>query len=391
MTQSYTAAIVGCGDIAHHHVRGYQLAGVELVGVVDPLEVAREQYREEYGIARAFASVEEMLQEVAPDLVSVCSWHLMHPGPTVAAARAGVKGVICEKPMAVGMGRANEMITACEEGGTKLVISHQRRFTPGWERARALVQGGAIGEVVQVDSKVVQGLLNCGTHAIDGVRFVLDDPETLWVMGAVERQSERFERDTPIEDGCMGLVQMAGGIQLFIQSDLDDQGASPGRFVFRGTGGMVETTETTTRLFNSETGGWQDQDLGVPADQIDVIGGRANERQTRELIAWIEGGSEHRGSGRRARDTVEVMMALLESARQHQVMRFPLAEQGYPLELMVAEGKLEPLQKGRYDIRGYLNREGVDEEGYAQLRATGMGHHGIMRTLAERKEEGESE
>ena len=94
MRQNYTAAIVGCG---------YQLAGVEIVGVVDPLEVARAQYREEYGIERDFASVEEMLAEVAPDLVSVCTWHLLHPAPTIAAARAGVKGVICEKPMAVGL------------------------------------------------------------------------------------------------------------------------------------------------------------------------------------------------------------------------------------------------------------------------------------------------
>ena len=50
-------------------------------------------------------------------------------------------------------------------------------------------------------------------------------------------------------------------------------------------------------------------------------------------------------------------------------------------------GKLEPTQKGRYDIRGYLNREGVDEEEYAKLRATGMGHHQIMKTLSEGKKE----
>ena len=385
--QKYTAAIVGCGDIAHHHVKGYQLAGVDIVAVVDPLEVAREQYREEYGIAQGFATVEEMLGAVKPDLVSVCTWHLLHPAPTVAAARAGVKGVICEKPMAVGMGLADEMVQACEESGTKLVISHQRRFTPGWEKARELVQGGAIGELVQVDSKVGAGLLNCGTHAIDGVRFILGDPETQWVMGAVERQSERFERDTPIEDGCMALVHTAGGIQLFIQSDLDSHGASPGHFFFRGTEGMVETTETATRLFNGETGGWQEQDLGVASDKIDVIGGRANERQTRELIAWIEGGPEHRGAGRNARHTVEVIMALLQSARQHEVVRFPLQEKGYPLELMVDEGKLQPTQKGRYDIRGYLNREGVDEEAYAKLRATGMGHHQIMKTLSENNKE----
>ena len=185
----------------------------------------------------------------------------------------------------------------------------------------------------------------------------------------------------------MALVHMEGGIQLFIQSDLDPHGASPGHFFFRGTEGIVETTETATRLFNAQTGGWQEQDLGVAADQIDVIGGRANERQTRELIRWIEGGPEHRGSGRNARNTVEVMMALLQSARQHEVVRFPLQEKGYPLELMMAEGKLEPTEKGRYDIRGYLNREAVDEEGYARLRATGMGHHQIMRTLAEEKKE----
>ncbi len=387
MSKKYTAAIVGCGDIAHHHVKGYQLAGVEIVAVTDPLEVAREQYQAEYGIARGFATVEEMLEEVKPNLISVCTWHLLHPGPTIAAARAGVKGVICEKPMAVGMGLADEMVAACDESGTKLVISHQRRFTPGWERARELVQGGAIGQVMQADSKVNAGLLNCGTHAIDGVRFILGDPETQWVMGAVERQSERFERDTPIEDGCMALVHMAGGIQLFIQSDLDSHGASPGHFFFRGTEGMVETTETATQLFNGGTGGWQEQDLGVASDKIDVIGGRANERQTRELIAWIEGGPEHRGAGRNARNTVEVIMALLQSARQHQVVRFPLQEKGYPLELMVDEGKLQPTKKGRYDIRGYLNREGVDEAGYAKLRATGMGHHQIMKTLSEDNKE----
>ena len=387
MGRKYTAAIVGCGDIAHHHVNGYQLAGVEIVAVVDPLEVARDQYCAEYGIKAGFASVEEMLQEAKPDLVSVCTWHLLHPAPTIAAARAGVKGVICEKPMSVGMGLADEMVTSCEQSGTKLVISHQRRFTPGWEKARELVQGGAIGQVLQVDSKVSAGLLNCGTHAIDGVRFILGDPETQWVMGAVERQSERFERDTPIEDGCMALVHMAGGIQLFIQTDLDPEGASPGHFFFRGTEGMVETTETVTRLFNGDTGGWQDQDLGVSSDQINVIGGKANERQTRELIAWIEGGPEHRGAGRNARNTVEVMMALLQSARQHEVVRLPLQEKGYPLELMIAEGKLEPTEKGRYDIRGYLNREGVDEAAYATLRASGMGHHQIMKTLSEDKKE----
>ena len=382
MTERYTAAIVGCGDIAHHHMAGYRLnENVEVVAVADPLEAARQQFAREYGVGQTFASVEEMLAVAKPDLVSVCTWHLLHPGPTIAAAEAGVKGVICEKPMAVGLGLADQMVEACEVSGTKLVISHQRRFTPGWEKARELVADGAIGEVLFVESKTNNGLLNCGTHAIDGVRFILGDPQTEWVMGAVERQSERFERDTPIEDSCLGLVHFAGGVQLFVQSDLDSRGASCARFVLRGSEGMVEASEHFTRLFNNQTGGWQEQNLGV--ERVDAIGGHANRRQVKELIGWIEGGNQHRGAGRNARETVAIMMGLLESARQHRVIHFPLEEKGYPLELMIEEGKLAPTQLGAYDIRGYLKRDGVDEARYAQLRAEGMGHHGIMRQLAE--------
>ena len=155
MAQSYTAAIVGCGSIGHAHAEGYGLVDeVELVAVVDPLEAPRQQYMEEYDLQYGHETIEEMLEEVQPDIVSVCTWHLLHPAPTIAAARAGVKGIICEKPMAIGMAAADSMIEACAASGTKLAISHQRRFTPGWEKARALVEEKAIGEVVRVDNKV---------------------------------------------------------------------------------------------------------------------------------------------------------------------------------------------------------------------------------------------
>ena len=89
MGRTYTAAIVGCGDIAHHHVRGYQLAGVDVVAVVDPLDVAREQFQKEYGVAQAYGEIEEMLDAIVPDMVSVCTWHLLHPGPTLSRRGGG--------------------------------------------------------------------------------------------------------------------------------------------------------------------------------------------------------------------------------------------------------------------------------------------------------------
>ena len=388
MSKKYSAAIIGCGSIGNAHMDGYNLVdNVEVVAVADPLLVAREEYMERYDIPQGYPTVEEMLAKAEPDIVSVCTWHPLHPAPTIAAAQAGVKAVICEKPMATSLGAANSMVDACEASGTKLIISHQRRFTPGWEKARELVQEKAIGDPVWVNCKIVQGLLNCGTHAIDGSRFVLGDPQALWVMGAVERKTDRYERDTLIEDSCMALVQMEGNLQLFIQSDLCMEDAAAGGFLIRGTDGMLDVSEAGVKLFSAESNGWEQVSLRVEAEDIRAIGGQTNAAQVRELIAWIEGGPEHRGAGRKARATVEIMMALYESARRHHVIQLPLQEEGYPLALMADEGKLPVEKAGRYDIRGFLKRDAIDEKAYAELKSQGMGHHQVMQILHENKQE----
>ena len=384
MSKTYTAAIVGCGSIGHAHVAGYELAGVELIAVADPQPIAREQYAHAYGPLQEFDTVEEMMQKAQPDLVSVCTWHLLHPALTIAAAAAGAKGVISEKPMAIGMGAADSMVDACDASGTKLVVSHQRRFTRGWERGRELVQEGAIGKPIMVDNKTGHGLMNWGTHTIDGVRFVLGDPTPVWVMGAVERRTDRFERDTRIEDSCTALVQFDDSTQMTIQSDLNMDEASAGAFGIRGSEGMISISEARVSLFNGETAGWQEVDLGD--EEIVGMSGNTNAAQVRELIAWIEGGREHRGSGYQARVTVEIMMALYESARRHRAIHLPMQEKGYPLELMIDEGKLPLADEGRYDIRGFLSWDGVDAARFEELRDQGMAHHAIMQQLHDEME-----
>ena len=386
MTTRYRAAIIGCGDIGHAHAQGY-LANpeVELRAVVDPVEPARRQFQAEYGVPEAYASVAEMFAAGCPDLVSVCVWHPLHAPMTIAAAEAGARAVICEKPMATSIAEVEAMIEACDRAGAKLLVSHQRRFTPGWERARELVAAGAVGEVQVAYGRGVHGLLNVGTHIIDGLLFAIGEPDARWVMGAVERETDRFERDTPIEDRCMLLVELAGGAQLLVQNDMPSERGidSPvGQGIalhITGSDGMLEASEYFARTFTADSHGWR---LDFSSDDVDTIGGRANGRQVRELIRWLEGGPEHRCSARRARQTTEIMMAAYESARRHRVVHLPVQESSYPLQAMIDEGLLVPSTADSYDIRGYLRREGIDEERYAALRATGMGHHEIMAKIA---------
>jgi predicted dehydrogenase len=384
MSKQYRAAIVGCGSIGQAHMQGYErLNNVDVVAVVDPLEPARKMYMDEYGILEGYATVAEMLDKSEPDIVSVCVWHLLHDSVTAEVAIGpSVKGIICEKPMAIGMGRADAMVDVCEANQVKLAISHQRRFTPGWEKAKELVENGAIGIPLRADLRVKEGLANWGTHSIDGARYILGDPIAEWVMGAVERRTNKYERNTAVEDACMGLIHFGGSLQFFIQSDLWDRNCDAGKFFIRGTEGMLHVTETVLKMFNAETRGWESIDLGLKeGDQ--AIGGNTNAAQTKELIEWIEGGPESRGSGRIARDTVEVMMAMYESARRNMVVTLPLQEKEYPLECMISEGKLPLEDEERYDIRGFLDRSQIDENRFQQLKDDGIPHHQALRIIHE--------
>ena len=90
MSAKYTAAIVGCGGIGHAHMEGYQqFDNIEVTGAVDPIETARQQYMDEFGIPNGYSSVGEMMADIKPDIVSVCVWHLLHPDMTISAARGG--------------------------------------------------------------------------------------------------------------------------------------------------------------------------------------------------------------------------------------------------------------------------------------------------------------
>ena len=77
------------------------------------------------------------------------------------------------------------------------------------------------------------------------------------------------------------------------------------------------------------------------------------------------------------------MMALYESARRRQVINLPMEEQGYPLEKMIAAGELPVTEPGAYDIRGFLNWDGIDRDEYVKLKETGLNHGDIMRKLRE--------
>ncbi len=342
-TQTYRIGIVGCGGMGRSHSRAWaKHPRAELAAAMDIYEESAKRVAAEYDIPAVYTDVEEMLTKEDLDIVSITTWQGPRAEATVAAAKAGVKGIIGEKPMAASLGQADAMLAACEQNNVKLIIGHQGRYAPANIETKRLVAAGAIGQPTTVHHRAKQhaGLLNTGTHAIDGWRFMLSNPETLWVIGQTSRTTDRWERRTICEDICMGLVCFEGGARGIYEGDLPEPPVPMPRIA--GTEGIIRNgPDGNLLLQNGDAKGWQT--ITPPPEP---------KNQFQELIEWIEGDiPQHRGSGAQARHTLEIMLAIYESLRIKNVVMMPMQTKELPLELMVEDGTLPVLEEGRYDLR----------------------------------------
>jgi UDP-N-acetyl-2-amino-2-deoxyglucuronate dehydrogenase len=345
----YRVGIIACGGIARAHATGWsQTDAVEIAALADTNPQALAEFGESFGVAAAhhYIDYREMLDRERPDIVSVCSWHGQHAEMTIAAAARKPKAVLTEKPMATSLSEADAMITACQRNGVRLAIGHMRRFYRGWEIARGLIADGSIGTPQKVWSLVHDGLLNWGTHTIDGIRYVLGDPSTEWVLGAVERKTDRYERGLRIEDAATGLIGLASGTLISLLDDLTVYGSI--NFQITGSEGILDVDEDNVRLLNGSTAGWKTFEF----ERIDPFVGQA-----RGVVDWLDGVvDDYRGEGAKGRATLEILMSIYESVRTHGVVRLPLKTKVNPLDLMVETGQLPVEFPGKYDIRSFLVR-----------------------------------
>ena len=195
MSRPYNVGIIGCGRVAAAHANAYKaIEATEIVAATDPDPERRLKFDETYNIVGFYENYREMLANETLDIISVCTWPPLHCEMTVAAAESGVKAVLCEKPMALNLGEADQMLQACEKSGTKLVIGHQHRFDPQTVSVTDLIKGHALGELQWVFGYCNSNdLLSNGTHVVDLIRYFVSDSPVKWVMGQIDRPSDKAD------------------------------------------------------------------------------------------------------------------------------------------------------------------------------------------------------
>ncbi|MEJ7838999.1 MAG: Gfo/Idh/MocA family oxidoreductase, partial [Thermomicrobiales bacterium] len=232
MSAALRVAIIGCGNMAKGHARAY-LADprTKLVACSDIFETAVNGFGDEFGIAGRYLDYREMLAAEKPDIVSICTHHPLHAPMTIDAAQiAGPKAILCEKPIALDLPSADDMILACRDSGTLLIIGHQRRFDRQTAAAKQAMDEQAIGEILLVEAfgHPRSSLLVDSTHTIDLVRYLVGDPVGSWVIGQIDARSHASGWGQPIEDCAMAWIGLSNGVRVLLGagSALDDSGES---------------------------------------------------------------------------------------------------------------------------------------------------------------------
>ncbi len=330
------AAVVGIRGIGRRHAQ--VVAGLEeykLVALADLDEALVGEAAAEYG-ARPVHDFGAMLREERPDVVVISTPNASHARLTLEAVEAGVRGVYCEKPMAVNLGDAQALVAACEARGVQLAVNHQRRTLPPFRSMRRLIQEGAIGRVETIRASCAGDFLTDGTHLVDTVRHLLDDAPAKWVFAQVGREHKESRYGHAVEDGALALVEFADGTQAeFRTGAMQRKGGRYQDFEVIGSEGRLWRAGDSAAIpvvIQDVDGGWRQ----VPLD--DGPGAEENLRLfARNVIA---GGGEHPLSGRSGLADQEIVMAVFESARLRARVDLPLSQLRYPLDLLIEEGAL---------------------------------------------------
>ena len=111
----------------------------------------RERFKARYPNARVYASAEELVADPDVEAVWISTPNRFHAPKTILAANHG-KHVVVEKPMALDIKQAEEMVEACEKNGVKLVAGHTQSFQPHVRLMRQIVASGELGQLGAVNA-----------------------------------------------------------------------------------------------------------------------------------------------------------------------------------------------------------------------------------------------
>lgn len=250
-------ALVGCGRISKRHaelLHHHQINGAELAAVCDMDESRARSASETYKVPY-FSDMHEMMAKAEIDVITILTPSGMHATHTVELAKYK-KHIVVEKPMALTLADADQMIAECKKHNIHLFVVKQNRFNVPVVKLRQEFDQGRFGKMVMGtvrvrwcrDQKYYAQDAWRGTWAQDGGVFTNQASHHVdllqWMMGDVKSvfaKSNTFLVKTETEDTGVALIEFKSGALGIIEATTATRPQDlEGSLSLLGEGGTVE-------------------------------------------------------------------------------------------------------------------------------------------------------
>jgi 1,5-anhydro-D-fructose reductase (1,5-anhydro-D-mannitol-forming) len=203
--------------------------------------------------ARVWSTLDEALSDPAVNAVYIATPVFLHAPQTIQSLRAG-KHVLCEKPMAMNEAEASSMVKAASETSCTFGVAYYRRTYPKLQRAKQLIESGAIGKPViaeltshawldekqsdrswLIDPAKAGGgpLYDIACHRIDVLNFLFGQP--LRASGHLSNAVHHYA----VEDNATVMIDYADGARGLVDVRWHSK-VSRDECRIRGTDGEME-------------------------------------------------------------------------------------------------------------------------------------------------------
>lgn len=285
-----------------------------MVAVFDLGDETRTEFLTFWGEMPTYADYGQMLGEVKPDIVCIATRQTMHADQIEEAAAAGVRGVLCDKPLATSLAESDRIVATCQRYNVALLFGLDRRHLTPYQHLRQLIKDGVVGQVRSMMVHGLPNLINHGCHNYDTALMLLGDPEPLWVSGLVEDVSgDPAESRRHLDPPGRGQVGLDNGVVMYLTGD---GGKKPSFEIIGDEGRLIILDDANEAYLWSKQSGKSTgmQTLSLPPHEENWPAGPA---MVRNLVRAMEAQAPTKCDGAHARRATEIGFAIHLSHQNH--------------------------------------------------------------------------
>lgn len=350
MADSFRFGILGAGAVGELHARAIQdLDNATLVAAARRSEAPGRRFAQEHD-CRWYADYERLLEEEAPDVVTVATPSGAHLEPTVAAAEQGVH-VLCEKPLEITVDRIDQMVETAQVRSVKLGGIFQQRFSDVVRAVRKAVGAGRFGNLAVATASVpwwradayyegtwkgtqaLDGggaLMNQAIHAIDAIAWIASagmdlepDENPVEEVYAYTDVRGHDPAHVEVEDTAVATMKYRDGTLGQVLGATSMYPGHSRRLRVAGRDGTAEICGETLTCWQFREERPQDEDIRTAHGEGTEANGASDPmaidydkhtRNIRAFLDWVDDEAVFGLHGTEARKAVNIIESIYESA-----------------------------------------------------------------------------